>query len=530
MTTTLDAPERPEPTAAPARRGHGHPWLTLLSLSLGLMMVGLDGTVVSIANPTIGKDLHASLSGLQWVTNGYLLAIAALLVTGGKLGDMLGRKRMFLMGVAVFALASLGCGLSHSIGVLVTMRVIQGIGGAMMMPGTLAILRVTFPPAKLQMAVGVWAGASMLSTAAGPIVGGLLVEHVNWQSIFYINLGVGAIALLVGGRFIKESRDETAERLDVPGMLLLSGSLFMLVWGIIKTETLGWGSATAIGFLLGFVALLAVWVARMRTAKEPLVPLSLFRSASFDTGLGIMAAVAFALFGVIFFVTLYLQRVQGYSPVSAGVRMLPLTGVIAVSSVIGGVLGGRVPLRGQLATGLALVTGGLLGMVGLEPHGSTVGPLWLWFALIGLGLGQVFTTAAEVIVGSVPVERAGIASGLQQTLLQVGGALGTAVLGSILTSRIGSLIGGKLAAQGVTGDVASKVAAGKSAIAQGIVPVPAGTSAQVAAKITGASHAALTQGMHTAFVVAAAVSALGAVAAIVFVRVKGGSGAALLMG
>ena len=217
-------------------------------------------------------------------------------------------------------------------------------------------------------------------------------------------------------------------------MILLSGALFMLVWGIIKTETLGWGSATAIGFLLGFVALLAVWVARMRTAKEPLVPLSLFRSASFDTGLGIMAAVAFALFGVIFFVTLYLQRVQGYSPVSAGVRMLPLTGVIAVSSVIGGVLGGRVPLRGQLRRASCSSPAACSAWSGSSRTARRSVPLWLWFALIGLGLGQVFTTAAEVIVAVGSGRARGHRFGLQQTLLQVGGALGTAVLGSILTS------------------------------------------------------------------------------------------------
>jgi Major Facilitator Superfamily len=242
-----------------------------------------------------------------------------------------------------------------------------------------------------------------------------------------------------------------------------------------------------------------------------------------------MLAIAFALFGVIFFVTLYLQRVQGLTPVQAGVKMLPLTGVIALSSVIGGVLGGKVPLRLQLTTGLLLVTGGLVGMGGLEPSGSTWGPLWVWFVLIGLGMGQVFTTTAEVIVGSVVKERAGAASGLQQTFLQVGGALGTSVLGAILTAGIGATILGKLAAAGVTGRLAEQVAAGKSAIAQGVVPVPPGTSAAVAVKITAASQAALTESMHTAFLVAAGVSLSAAIGAALFVHVKGGSSSAVLM-
>ena len=532
MATTTERRGRAASPApeTPGRLGHGHPWLTLLSLSLGLVMVGLDGTVVSIANPTIGKDLHASLSGLQWVTNGYLLAIASLLVAGGKLGDMFGRKKMFLAGIAVFTLSSLGCGLSHSIGVLITFRVLQGVGAALMMPQTLAILRNTFPAEQLQMAVGIWAGASMLSTAAGPIVGGLLVEHVNWQSIFFINLFVGAVAATVGWWFIRESRDPAETRLDVPGLLLLSGSLFVLVWTIIKTGTHGWLSAYTILLLALSAGLLAAWVWWMRRAPEPLIPLDLFRSRSLDAGLFIMLAIAFALFGVIFFVTLYLQRVQGLSPVEAGVQMLPLTGVVAISSVIGGVLGGKVPLRLQLTTGLLLVTGGLVGLVGIDPSGSSWGPLWLWFVLIGLGMGQVFTTSAEVIVGSVVKERAGAASGLQQTFLQVGGALGTSVLGAILTAGIGATILGRLAGVGVTGRLASQVAAGKTAIAQGVVPVPAGTSAAVAAKITEASQAALTQSMHTAFLVAAGVSLAAAVVAVLFVRVQGGSGSAALMG
>jgi EmrB/QacA subfamily drug resistance transporter len=532
VTTIAETTERAASASAggPARRGHGHPWLTLLSLSLGLVMVGLDGTVVAIANPTIGKDLHASLSGLQWVTNGYLLAIASLLVAGGKLGDMHGRKKVFLVGIAVFTLASLGCGLSHAIGVLIAFRVLQGVGAALMMPQTLAILRNTFPAERLQMAVGIWAGASMLSTAAGPIIGGLLVEHVNWQSIFFINLFVGAVAAAVGAWFIRESRDPAETRLDIPGMLLLSASLFVLVWTIIKTGTHGWLSAYTILLLALSAALLAAWVWWMRRAPEPLIPLDLFRSRSLDAGLFIMLAIAFALFGVIFFVTLYLQRVQGLTPVEAGVKMLPLTGVVAVSSVIGGVLGGRVPLRLQLTTGLLLVTGGLAGLVGIEPSGSTWGPLWIWFVLIGLGMGQVFTTTAEVIVGSVVKERAGAASGLQQTFLQVGGALGTSVLGAILTAGIGATILGKLAGVGVTGAVAAHVAAGKTAIAQGVVPIPPGTSGPVAARITEASQAALTQSMHTAFLVAAGVSLTAAVVALLFVRVKGGGSSAVLMG
>lgn len=510
-------------TPASARRGHGHPWLTLIAVSLGLMMVALDGTIVSIANPTIGEDLNASLSGLQWVTNGYLLAIATSLILGGKLGDLFGRKRMFLAGVVIFTLASLGCGLSGSIGELIAFRVVQGLGGALMMPGTLSILRAAFPPKQLQMAVGIWAGTTSLATASGPIVGGLLVQHVNWQSIFYINLGVGAIALLVGWWVISESRDETPPRLDLAGTALLTGALFALIWGIINAEKNGWGSAETLGFLIGSVVLFAVFLVWMRVAKSPLVPLDLFKSADLNAGLFVMLTVMFALYGVLFFVTLYLQRVQGYSPVESGVRMLPLTGVMAVSAPIGGFLGMKLPMRYQLGAGMGLVAAGLFGMTGITPT-SGFGSIWPWFLLMALGMGLVFTGASQAIVGSAPMHRAGLASGLQQTLLQVGGVLGTSVLGAILTSRIGVLLPSRLEDRGITGDTAAQAVAGNSAIAQGIVPVPPGSSADVAQKITDASFAALTTGMHTTFVIAGIVVVIGGIVSLIWVRMRPGHG------
>lgn len=507
---------------APTRAGHGHPWLTLIAVSLGLMMVALDGTVVSIANPTIGRDLDASLAGLQWVTNGYLLAIATTLIIGGKLGDLFGRKKMFLAGVVAFTIASLGCGLSDSIGMLIAFRVAQGLGGALMMPGTLSILRSAFPPQKLQMAVGVWAGTTSLATASGPIVGGLLVQHVSWQSIFYINLGVGAVALAIGWWVIAESRDEQPPRLDFAGSAILAGSLFALIWGIIKAEEHGWASGYTLGFLGASAALFLLFLAWMAKVRDPLVPLDLFKVPDLNAGLVVMLTVMFSLYGVLFFITLYLQRVQEYSPVEAGVRMLPLTGVMAVSAPLGGFLGMKFPGRWLMGGGMALVAGALFGLTGLTPS-SGFGSIWPWFLLMAFGMGFVFTSASQAIVGSAPPHRAGLASGLQQTLLQVGGVLGTSVLGAILTSRIGSLLPGQLGSRGVTGDTADKVLAGNTAIAQGVVPIPAGTADDVAAKITDASFSALTSGMHTTFVIAAIITLIGAVVAAIWVRVKPGA-------
>ena len=248
-------------------------------------MVALDGTVVSVANPTIGRDLHASLSDLQWVTNGYLLAIAVLLVFGGRLGDRFGRKRLFMIGMAGFALGSLGCALSPSIDVLILFRVVQGMFGAMMLPATLACLRAAFPADELEKAVGIWGGTSAIATASGPIIGGLLVQHVSWESIFLLNLPLGAVALVVAFFSITETKDvDSGSGLDPVGVVLLSGSLFALAWGLIKSQTHGWGSAYTLGFLAAAVVLTLVFIVWENRVKVPLIPLGLFKSPSFSAG------------------------------------------------------------------------------------------------------------------------------------------------------------------------------------------------------------------------------------------------------
>lgn len=272
--------------------------------------------------------------------------MAVTLITGGKLGDRFGRKRVFLAGVVGFSLSSLACGLSGSVGMLVAFRVAQGAFGALLLPATLAILRATFPPERLQQAVGIWAGTSAVALAAGPIVGGLLVEHVSWQSVFLINVSLGAVAVGVGLWVIRDSRDESSGRhFDLPGVALLSGALFTLVWGIIKSQVHGWGSAYTLGFLAAAGVLLAAFVVRARGTAHPLIPLDLFRSRSLSAAMVLLSLVTFALFEVIFFLTLYLQRVHGYTPVGAGVRMLPLTAVIAFSAPIGGTVVGKVGPR-----------------------------------------------------------------------------------------------------------------------------------------------------------------------------------------
>jgi MFS family permease len=248
VTQPASASETADSAFVPKRRGHGHAWLALLAVSLGLMMVMLDATVVAIANPAIGLDLHASLSGLQWVTNAYLLAVAILIISAGKAGDRFGRKRIFLCGVVGFALASAACGFAPSIGALIAFRAVQGCAGALLMPSTLAIIRAAFPERLLQQAIGIWAGVSMAAVASGPIVAGFVVEHASWRWVFFLNVPLAIVAVCVGAWVIAESRDEQAakERFDLAGMAVLCVSLFALVWGIIKSQSLGWGDVVVV--------------------------------------------------------------------------------------------------------------------------------------------------------------------------------------------------------------------------------------------------------------------------------------------
>ncbi|SRR5579875_1495330 len=511
-------PGRPASASGERRAGYGHPWWTLLAVSLGVVMVGLDGTVVAIANPVIGRDLHASLAGLQWVTNGYLLCLAVLMITAGKLADRFGRKRVFLAGVVGFALASLGSGLSTSVGMLVFFRCLQGVAGALLMPSTLALLRAAFPPERLEMAVGIWGGTSAVAIAAGPIVGGLLVQHVSWESVFYINLLVGAVAVGVGAWVVAESRDERGIRsLDLPGVVLLSGGLFCLVWGVIRSQGHGWGSAQVIGFLAGAAAILVAFTWRESATRLPLIPLRLFRSSSLSAGVVLSVLVMFSLFGVLFFLTLYLERVHGYSPVAAGVRVLPLTAVFMVSSPLAGWMTARWGPRPPVVVGMALIGVAFLGLSRLTVDAAYSG-LWPWFVLIGFGMGFVLIGATQAIVGNAPVDEAGVASGLQQTATQLGGVLGTAILGAVMTAAVARVLPHHLVQAGLPPSIAGRFRSAAPAVAQGIPPVPRGTPLPVAHAITQASYLSFVSGLHVAMLVGAVVAFCGAAVALVLRR------------
>ncbi|MET9698435.1 MFS transporter [Streptomyces sp. NPDC006529] len=497
----------------PASRLRGHPWLTLFAVAIGVMMVTLDGTIVAVANPAITDDLHATLAEVQWITNGYLLALAVSLITAGKLGDRFGHRQTFLIGIAGFAASSAAIGLSSSVELVIGFRVAQGVFGALLMPAALGLLRATFPAEKLNMAIGIWGMVIGASTAAGPIVGGLLVEHVNWQSVFFINVPVGIVALGFGLFILLDHRAENAPRsFDVLGILLLSAAMFSLIWSLIKASEWGWGDSKTLLFLAGSVlcfALFAFWETRV---AEPLIPLGMFRSVPLSAGTVLMVLMAFAFMGGLFFVTFYLQNVHGMSPVDSGLHLLPLTGMMIVGSPLAGLAITKVGPRLPLVAGMVATAAACFGMSQLTPHTGTV-TMSVWFALMGLGLAPVMVGATEVIVGNAPLELSGVAGGLQQAAMQVGGSLGTAVLGAVMANKVSSSFMDNWTAAQLPPMTPEQAELATSAATVGVAPVPEGAPAPLAKAISTVAHDTFVSGMSTAFVVAGVVAVLAAVVA-----------------
>ncbi|MCQ9133345.1 MULTISPECIES: MFS transporter [Streptomyces] len=504
-----------DPSQGPPARGlRGHPWFTLLTVAVGVMMVALDGTIVAIANPAIASDLGATFAEVQWITNAYFLALAVSLITAGKLGDRFGHRQTFLIGVVGFAAASGAIGLSDSIALVVVFRVFQGLFGALLMPAALGLLRATFPAEKLNMAIGLWGMVIGASTAGGPILGGVLVEHVNWQSVFFINVPVGALALVLGVLILLDHRAENAPRsFDLLGIALLSGAMFCLVWALIKAPTWGWGDGATWAFVLGSAVLFAAFAYWETKVREPLIPLALFRSVPLSAGVILMVLMAVAFLGGLFFVTFYLQNVHGMSPIDAGLHLLPLTGMMIVGSPLAGALITKLGPRIPLAGGMAATAVAMYGMSTLETDTGS-GVMSVWFALLGLGLAPVMVGATEVIVGNAPMELSGVAGGLQQAAMQIGGSLGTAVLGAVMASKVDSDLPANWKAAGLPGLTPAQLDQASEAVQVGAAPVPKGTPEAIAAKIADVAHDTFISGMSLASLVASGVAVVAVVVAL----------------
>jgi EmrB/QacA subfamily drug resistance transporter len=408
-------------------------WWTLGAMCFALFMIMLDNTVVNVALPSIQKDLHSSISGLEWTVNAYTLSFAVLLVTGGRLGDIFGRRRMFLFGVVVFGLSSAFIGFSQSEAWLVAGRAAQGIGAAFMMPATLSIISNAFPPQERGRAIGTWAGVSAMALAIGPVVGGFLVENVSWQSIFFLNVPVAAVAVWVTLAATRESRDETSShQVDIPGVLTISVALGALVLALVEGNSWGWSSPSIVAlFGLSIAAGIAFAYAESHS-PEPMVDFRFFRSQSY-LGANIVAfIVSFAMLAMFFFLALYMQNIKGYSPLEAGVRFLPSTAVIILAGPIAGRLTDRVGPKPLMTLGLLIVAASLFWQGHLTPDTSysfLVGA----FVLMGLGMGLVMSPMSTAAMNAVEPAKAGVASGILSMSRMVGGTFGVAAMGALVT-------------------------------------------------------------------------------------------------
>ncbi len=412
-------------------------WWTLVLISIATFMLLLDITVVNVALPDIQRDLDASLSSLQWVVDAYSLTLAAFLLTAGSLGDRLGRRRVFSIGFAIFTFASFLCGIAGDPTLLNLARGLQGVGGAAMFATSLALIGQEFHGKDRATAFGVWGATVGGAVAIGPLVGGLITEHLGWEWIFFVNVPIGALAIALTERKLANVAAQDAAPIDLPGLATFSLGLFLLIFGLIRGNPEGWGSGTIVASLGGAVLLLLAFVAIEARSPHPMLDLTLFRKPAFNGVSAVAFGLSAGMFALFLYLTIYMQGVLGYSPLETGLRFLPLTVLSFVASPIAGKLSDRVPIRVLLGTGLGAVGLGLLLMHGLSP-GSEVSELLPGFLIAGIGIGIANPGIGQAAIAVVPVEKAGMGSGINTTFRQIGIATGIASLGAIFQSRVAS--------------------------------------------------------------------------------------------
>jgi len=479
-------------------------WWTLAAMCFALFMIMLDNTVVNVALPSIQEDLGASLSGLEWTVNVYTLTFAVLLVTGGRLGDILGRRRMFLFGVVVFALSSAGIGLAPDQGWLVAGRALQGIGAAFMMPATLSIITITFPPEERGKAIGTWAGVSALALAIGPVVGGALTEYVSWRAIFFLNLPVAVGAVAVTLFAAHESRDESSRHsIDWPGIAAISIGLTALVLALIEGNSWGWGSLEVVSLIVtAAVGLIAFGVIERRV-REPMVDFTLFRSASFLGANMVAFIVSFAMLAMFFFTALYMQNILGYSAIDAGVRFLPSTLMIVLIAPFAGRLADRIGPRPPMVAGLTLTAIALFLQTRIDVD-TGYGLLLPAFVIMGIGMALVMSPMSTAAMNAVEPQKAGVGSGILSMSRMVGGTFGVAALGALFQHIARNDIADSLAGTGVGAAQQERLVASLGTASDGanLPPVAA-----------DAAHNAFIHALASGMWLSAGVAALGALLA-----------------
>ncbi|MGE5282323.1 MAG: MFS transporter [Chloroflexota bacterium] len=412
-------------------------WWTLVLISIATFMLLLDITVVNVALPDIQRDLGASLASLQWVVDAYSLTLAAFLLTAGSLGDRLGRRRVFSLGFGVFTFASFLCGIAGDPTLLNLARGLQGVGGAAMFATSLALIGQEFHGKDRATAFGVWGATIGGAVAIGPLVGGLITEHLGWQWIFFVNVPIGALAIALTELRLANVAAQDPQRIDLPGLVAFSLGLFLLILGLIRGNPDGWGSAPIVASLAGAVAMLLAFVAIEARSTHPMLDLTLFRKPAFNGVSAVAFGLSAGMFAMFLYLTIYLQGVQGFSPLETGLRFLPLTFLSFVASPIAGSLSHRIPIRVLLGVGLTLVGIGLLLMHGLSAD-SPVSVLLPGFLVAGIGIGTANPGIGQAAIGVVPPEKAGMGSGINTSFRQIGIATGIASLGAVFQAQVSS--------------------------------------------------------------------------------------------
>ncbi len=490
-------------------KGYRQRWIALAFMGIALLVISLDNTVLNLALPSIAKDLGSSVSQLQWIVDAYVLSIAGLLLTLGYLGDRLGRKPTLMAGLVVFALFSLGAALSTSTGMLIAMRAMMGIGAATILPATLSILTATFrEPKERAQAIAFWAAVFSLGMGIGPLVGGWLLDNFHWSSVFYINIPIVAIGLIGGNIFMENSKSENPRKIDIPGAILSIGGFFALVYAIIQAGMNGWTEAHVLYAFGGAIVLLAAFIIWELRYKNAMLPLNFFKNMSFTGANVALTLVMFGLFGAFFFLGQFLQSVQGYTPLEAGVRLLPMAAVSFVSAAVSARIAGFIGTKVTVALGILIAAIGFFYFARIAGVDVTYANFAIASCIVSLGIGFTMAPATNSIMGSIPVDQSGVGSALNNTTRQIGGALGVAVLGTMLNSTYIARIDAvkwpaQLPAQAI--ETIRNSIQGAHIVAQSI-PSP-----QLSQMIINQSNEAFTSGTEHALVIAAIIMAVSAV-------------------
>jgi EmrB/QacA subfamily drug resistance transporter len=529
MSTTEQRPEAADADGTPnpasdgsvASAGDSGPdvgkWWTLVAVCLGTFMLLLDITIVNVALPDIQVSLKASFSDLQWVVDAYALTLAALLLTSGSLADMYGRRKLYSIGLVVFTLSSLLCGLANDSRFLEISRAAQGVGGAIMFSVSLALLADAFRGRERGVAFGVWGAVTGLAVAIGPLLGGALTSGLSWRWIFFVNLPIGIFALVLTLRMVRESKAEHARRPDWLGFVTFTAALASLVYALIESNERGFSSDRVVACFIAAGVLLVAFLLAERHGRQPMFDLQLFRLPTFSGGLIAAFGLSVSIFSMLLYLVLYVQDVLGYSPLGTGLRLLVLSGGILLTSTIAGRLTEHVPVRLLVGPGLILVSVGLFLMRGLSA-GTHWTHLIPGFILAGAGVGLVNPPLASTAVGVVQPARAGMASGINSTFRQVGIATGIALLGTLFATQSRSVVTAKLAAipaaKSHAAAIASGLQSGELGRAIGMLPAKARPAVEVA------TRTAFTSGLNRILLVAAILALVAGILSLLLIRGK----------